>query len=56
MDKLLETLKEWQLDGELKQLNVTSWRVADNYVIKEYHDVSMLKRNTEMFKVLPKLP
>ncbi len=52
MDKLLETLKEWQLEGELKQLNDTSWRVADNYVIKEYHDVSMLKRNAEMFKVL----
>lgn len=52
MDKLLETLKEWQLEGELKQINDTSWRVADNYVIKEYHDVSMLKRNTEMFKVL----
>ena len=49
MEKLLEILKEWQLQGELKQINDTSWRVADRYVIKEYHDISMLKRNTEVF-------
>lgn len=52
MENLKTTLKEWELQGELKQISDTSWQVADCYVVKEYHDISMLKRNTEMFKVL----
>ena len=52
MEKLTEALKGWDLQGELKQINDTSWCVDDQHVVKEYHEMSMLRRNADVFKVL----
>ncbi len=41
MEKLTEALKGWDLQGELKQINDTSWCVGDQYVVKEYHEMSV---------------
>lgn len=51
MNRILES---WEITGDLRQISHTTWDVDNRYVLKSYEDLTMVKRNAEMFKILYK--
>ncbi|MGM9973067.1 MAG: CD3324 family protein, partial [Clostridiaceae bacterium] len=49
-----EIMKQWNMEANPVQIYHSAWNINDVYVLKEYSDVKMLKRNIEMMKILYK--
>lgn len=47
-----DLLKNWNMNGNTRQIYNTAWEVEDNYVIKVYEDLGGLERNIVISKIL----
>lgn len=55
MEEMRKILDCWGLSAmNLKQIYDTTWQVGDNYVLKKYDDLDMLKRNLKILRILEK--
>lgn len=54
-NRIREILINWGLqDNNIKQVYGTVWQAGNNYILKEYQDLEMLKRNLEIINILDK--
>lgn len=55
-NRIREILINWGLqDNNIKQVYETAWQAGNNYILKEYQDLEMLKRNLEIINILDKI-
>jgi len=53
MEEIKKILECWGLSAKnLKQIYDTTWQVGDDYVLKKYDDLDMLKRNLKILQIL----
>ena len=52
-DQITQLLSHWELENkDIKQIHNAAWQIGDEYVLKVYHDFSMLKRNLKILQIL----
>lgn len=52
-DQIAQLLSNWGLENmDIKQIHNAAWQIGDGYVLKVYHDFSMLERNLKILQIL----
>lgn len=51
-EQILNLLKFWNVQGDVKQLYNTTWQIGEQYVLKTNTDLESLKRNIDIMKIL----
>ena len=52
-DQIAQILSHWGLENkDIKQIHNAAWLIGDEYVLKVYHDFSMLERNLKILQIL----
>ncbi|MCI9079387.1 MAG: phosphotransferase [Lachnospiraceae bacterium] len=55
-NRIKKILINWKLqDSSIKQVYETAWQAGESYILKEYRDLKMLKRNLEIINILDKM-
>jgi Ser/Thr protein kinase RdoA (MazF antagonist) len=51
-EQILDLLKLWNVQGDVKQIYNTTWQIGEQYVLKTNHDLGSLTRNIDIMKIL----